>query len=166
MHALCNTIWQGKYLCGAIYLIYTLAVSFAGYRIHCIQDITFKWQCNAIRFRGLRSWVIWLPFCKLDICKVLHSLCSNLTCTIINCATSTDGSLWPTTAILSRAICRGAPQIRWREDYAMEMANNGWGSLQPGRLYQDPPGFCGGLRPVTKLNLSNTTHEYQLSRPR
>ena len=35
--------------------------------------------------------------------------------------------------ILSRAICRGAPQIRWREDCAMEMANNGWGSLQPGR---------------------------------
>ncbi len=37
--------------------------------------------------------------------------------------------------ILSRAICRGAPQIRWREDRTMEMANNGWGSLQPGRLY-------------------------------
>ncbi len=31
--------------------------------------------------------------------------------------------------ILSRAICRGAPQIRWREDCTMEMANNGWGSL-------------------------------------
>ncbi len=31
-------------------------------------------------------------------------------------------------AILSRAICRGAPQIRWREDCTMEMANNGWGS--------------------------------------
>ncbi len=25
-------------------------------------------------------------------------------------------------SILSRAICRGAPQIRWREDCAMEMA--------------------------------------------
>ena len=51
--------------------------------------------------------------------------------------------LWSTTlcktvksSILSRAICRGAPQIQWREDCAMEMANNGWGSLQPGRLYQ------------------------------
>ena len=46
--------------------------------------------------------------------------------------------------ILSRAICRGAPQIRWRKDCTMEMAKNGWGSL----------------------NLSNTTYEYQLSRPR
>ena len=28
------------------------------------------------------------------------------------------------TNILSRAICRGAPLIRWREDCKMEMANN------------------------------------------
>ncbi len=33
--------------------------------------------------------------------------------------------------ILSRAICRGALLIRWREDCAMEMAKHNLNSIQP-----------------------------------